>query len=277
MTLVRRLAENLIDEHPQQAAAVLEAMGVDEAARLLKRSRPASGATLIRRLSPQFAAAALTKLELRQCARIIDALDHDVAARLLRRLSADVQAGILESISPKHAHGFRALLSFPENTAGALMDPDVLALPEDLSAREALKRIREAPEHTRYNVYVVDREQQLVGVLNLRELLLAKPRALLSALMVRSPQRLLATADRASILANPGWKDVHALPVVDEAGGYLGAVRYRTLREVEAELLSTRFSDEDASHALGQLFAAGAGALLDAFSSRAPTESPRDA
>jgi len=268
MALVRRLADNLIDEHPQQATAVLETMGVDETARLLERSRPASGAALIRRLSPHFAAAALAKLDLQPCARIIDALDHDVAARLLRRLSADVQAALLECISPKHAHGYRTSLSFPDNTAGALMDPEVLALPEDLSAREALKRIREAPEHTRYNVYIVDREQRLVGVLNLRELLLARPRALLSGLMVRDPQRLSAAADRASILAHPGWKDVHALPVVDEAGAYLGAVRYRTLRELEAELLSTRSSDEDASHALGQLFAAGAGALLDAFSGR---------
>lgn len=276
MALIRQLAENLIGDHPEQAAVVLERLGVDETARLLERSRPASGAQLVRRLSPQFAATALSKLAIGQCARIIDALDSSVAARLLRRLGADVQAELLESISPKHSSGLRALLRFPENTAGALMDPEVLALPQDLTQRQALERIRESPEHARYNLYIVDGEQRLVGVLNLRELLIAKARAPLSALMVRNPQRLPATADRASILAHPGWKNVHSLPVIDEEGGYLGAVRYRALRELEAELLSSRSSDEDASHALGQLLAAGAGALLDAFSGPARTGSQRD-
>jgi magnesium transporter len=276
MTLVRQLSENLIEVHPQQAAAVLERMGVDETARLLERSRPASGVALVSRLSPQFAAAALSKLDIQRCAKILDALDHDLAARLLRRLGADLQAELLERISPKHARSIGALLRFPENTAGALMDPEALALPQDFTAREALKRIRETPQHARYNVYVVDGEQRLVGVLNLRELLLAQARAPLSAIMVRDPQRLPATADRAAILAHPGWKDVHSLPVIDQEGSYLGAIRYRALRELEAELFSTRSADEDASHALGQLFAAGAGALLDALSGPVRTGSQRD-
>jgi len=277
MALVRQLAENLIEDHPEQAAAALERIGVEEAARLLERSPPAAGASLAGHLSPQFAASALSKLDTQRCAEIIGTLDSSVAARLLRRLGAEVQAEVLERVASKRARGLRGLLSFPENTAGALMDPEVLALPQDLTAREALKRVRETPAHARYNVYVVDGQQHLVGVLNLRELLLAPARASLSAVMVRDPQRLPATADRAAILAHPGWKNVHSLPVVDADGGYLGAVRYRALRELEAELLSDRSSDEDASQALGRLFAAGAGALLDAFAGSAPTGPQRDA
>jgi magnesium transporter len=171
----------------------------------------------------------------------------------------------MELLPAPVARSLQSLLRFPENTAGALMDPAGLALPEDLTVREALARIRELPEQTRYDVYVVDREQVLVGVLNLRELLLARPQALLLDVMVREPLRLHAQDDRSVVIGHPGWKRAHALPVVDEKGSYIGVVRYRILRQLEEELLGGRGQDANTSEALGALFAAGAGGLLDAL------------
>jgi magnesium transporter len=198
--------------------------------------------------------------------QILSALELEAAAHLLRRLEAGAQEGLLGRMEARRARNLRLLLGFAPNSAGALMDPDVLALAQDLSAREALVRVREAAEQARYNLYVVDRSQKLVGVLNLRELLLARGRAPLTDLMVRDPQRIRASADRMAVVGHPGWREVHALPVVDDQDVYLGAIRYRTLRELEAALNPERSMDTDASTALGQLFAAGAGGLLDALS-----------
>ncbi len=144
------------------------------------------------------------------------------------------------------------------------MDPEVLALPSDLTARSALQRVREAASFARYNLYVVDREQRLVGVLNLRELLRARAGDLLSELMVRDPMRITAAADRATLLAHPAWQRVASLPVVDDDGRYLGAVRYRTLRELENEILPKR-RDDDTGAALGTLLTVGAAAVLEAI------------
>lgn len=58
---------------------------------------------------------------------------------------------------------------------------------------------------------------------------------------------------------------MHSLPVVDEDHHYLGALRYRTLRELEEELLRGRGGDRDTAAALGELFATGAAGLLDAL------------
>jgi magnesium transporter len=145
------------------------------------------------------------------------------------------------------------------------MDPEVLALPLDLTAGEALARVREQPEQARYNLYVVDGEQRLVGALNLRELLVADPSDRLADLMASEPLRLVATADRALVVSHPGWRRVHALPVVDEDDRYLGALRYHTLRELEEELLRGRHEDRSTADALGDLFAAGAAGLLEAL------------
>lgn len=270
MSLERRLGEELVRKHPERAAGVLERLGVEEAARVLGRATAREAAPALQRMSPQVAAEVLGNLGTDRIAQLLEALPLDVASRLTRRLSSERTAEALEKVSARLARALRSLHRFPEGSAGALMDPNVLALPEDLTAKEALDRVRETPENARYNVYVVDREQRLVGVVNLRELLLARPRSRLADLMVRQPKRLDARADRSVVVAHPGWREVHSLPVVDEQGGYLGAIRYRTLRELEDTLLGGKVEDVNVREALGRLFAAGAGGLLDALTTQGP-------
>ncbi len=264
MSLASRLADELVRLHPDRAAAVVEALPTAEALSLLRGEPPGGAAEILRRTPPHRSAELLQGLGAKRGAAVLGELDLDVAARMLRRADEPRRWELLAELEPSLARSLRALLAFPENTAGALMDPDVLALPEDLTAREALARVKEAAENARYNLYVVDRDGVLVGALNLRELLLARPLVRLSALMVRDPIRLPAAADRASVVSHRGWKEVHSLPVVDERGCYLGAVRYRTLRDLEEELLATAPADGSTSEALGELFAAGAVGLLDA-------------
>jgi len=284
MELEGRLARALVRDHPGRAAAVLERLDAAETARLLGgRGDEDAAAGLIERMVPHHAARVLAALGPERGARALALLELDVAARLLRQLAAlDAEAGeaLLAAAAPPRARALRALLRFPAHTAGALMDPEVLALPVEVTAAEALERVRAAPGATRYNLYVVDREQLLVGVLTLRELLLAPPRKQLAEIMVREPLRVAASEDRARVVSHPGWREVHALPVVDERGAYLGAVRYRTLRALEDELLHASGEDEDASRALGRLFAAAAGGVLDALAGPpqpARRGEPRDA
>ncbi|MDX1650704.1 MAG: hypothetical protein R3263_12700 [Myxococcota bacterium] len=82
--------------------------------------------------------------------------------------------------------------------------------------------------------------------------------------MVRDPFRLRAEDDRMTVAAHPGWREVHALPVVDAAGAYLGAVRYRTLRAVEGALQTGEVDTTRTADALADLFVTGAAGLLEA-------------
>ncbi len=279
MSLQRRLAESLVRDHPDRAAGVLERLDAGSAARALAPLAPAETGEVVRRLPPLFAAALLEKLRPERAAAVVEELALDVAVRLVRRLAEEPARALLDALSSRTARAIRALLHFPENTAGAIMDPEVLALPEDMSAREALTQVRAAPEQARYNLYVVDREQRLVGALNLRELLLARPRARLCEIMVHEPQRLRADQDRTTVAVHPGWHEVHSLPVVDARGAYLGAVRYRTLRALEDELRRPRTEEVETAGALAELFAAGASGLLEALagSGRSPGGRPRGA
>ena len=183
---------------------------------------------------------------------------------------------VLDGLDDERLRSLHALLAFPEDTAGGLMDPDVLALPAELPVAAALERIRREPSHARYNLYVVDEEQRLVGALNLRELLLAPVDAELADLMTPDPLHLAAEADRARVVSHPGWKEVHSLPVIDANGRYLGAIRYRTLRDLEQELLRPATGDTPPARAFGELLALGAAGALDAFAGTTMREEAND-
>jgi len=235
MEVDQSLARNFAEEHPAEAARVLEEMMPDEIAGYLDALPPRAAANVLQKMTSSSAAECLPRLSLARFAQILAALPLDRAAALLRRLEPARQEELLARAPADVGALLGRLLRYPENSAGALMDPRALALPEDIAAAEALARLRRAPRHALYYIYVVNREQQLVGVMNLRELMLAPPRETLSAAMRREIMTLPALAGRIAIVEHPGWRDVHALPVVDDNGLFLGVLRYETLRQLERE------------------------------------------
>lgn len=235
MDTERLLSQSFAEDHPSDAAAILERLKPQETAAYLDQLPPRQSAALLRCMVSPYAAECLVHLSPERFALAIEALALDIAAALLRRLDQPLQERLLEQAPSDVAGLLHRLLRYPEASAGALMDPRALALPEDITAGEALTRIRRSPRHALYYLYVVDREQKLVGVLNLRELMLAPPRALLASVMRREVATIPASADRLVIVEHPAWHDVHALPVVDDRGVLVGALRYETLREIEGK------------------------------------------
>jgi magnesium transporter len=265
MSLESRLAKELIAIQPLRAAAALDRLPPNDAATLLQGVDALEAAAVLAGMSPHAATAVLEALEPRAAACLLAALEQDLAARLARRMDSERKRAVWAALPQRTAHTLETLLHFPEHTAGALMDPEVLALADDLAAEEARECVREAPSRVHYNVYVVDRSGVLVGVVNLRELLLAPPRARLANVMIPDPVYLTSVADRSAVVSHPGWKRVHSIPVVDERGRYLGALRYRTLRQLEDELLGAAETDADTAAALAEVFASGASGVFDAL------------
>lgn len=265
MSLQGKLAEFAVDRHPDQAVAVLELLDPEVAGDYLKSAPIASAAAVVQRLSPHHKTFVLERLEPERISKIVALVSTEVAVRMLRPINDALRNEVLKILDPKKTHAIGLMLGFKDGTAGALMDPDALALPQELSAKDALQRVRKQPESSRYNLYVVDQGQRLIGALNLRELLVAPSRTPLSEIMTKQPFRVLATADRALMIAHLGWKHVHSLPVVDSDDAFLGVIRYRTLREVEAELHDANRADSDTGAALSQVIVAAAGGVLDAL------------
>jgi magnesium transporter len=104
--------------------------------------------------------------------------------------------------------------------------------------------LRRSSQHALYYVYVVDREGRLIGVVNLRQLLLTSSKQSLQTLMRRPVYSLPPGADHAGIVAHPGWRELHALPVVDGSGRFLGVLRHETVRRLEEDRIADKPYDQ---------------------------------
>lgn len=274
MAIERDLARGVLAAHPVEATQVLERLPPEEVARFFAEATPAAVAASLRVMHTPSAAKVLEVMPLEDTIAVVEVLPLDAASTALRRLSQEKRDEILAGLGSRRARSLSSLLRSHPNTAGALMDPNVLALPIDLDVEQAREVVREAAGDARYNLYAVDRAQRLVGAFNLRELLLAEPTDSLASIAHANPHRLSADADRHAIVSHPGWREVHSLPVVDAQGVYLGAVRYRTLRRLEEELRGDGSEAGATARALGDLFRTGASSLLEAMAASAGALAP---
>ncbi len=266
MKLERELLEALVDEYPSDAASWLEGMPSTDVAQVLELSSVKACAAVLQHMSPLTGARALARVSVTHAGQALREARTDTALRLLRAAGDEARAALLASFEPERRARFARQLSYPEGTAGALMDPRVLRLRETTTASDALDRVRLAPDEVLYYIYVVDDDQRLAGVLNLRELLQARPGQQIGSLCQRSVHTLSARSPWAAVLAHGGWRSVHALPVVDERGVFLGAIRYEVLNQIAHELAEGEAIGRSASgagSALGELYGLSVRGLLE--------------
>ena len=147
---------------------------------------------------------------------------------LLRELDPELVEEILPLVAKAERHDIRMLLSCPEDSAGALMTTEYASLPADITAGEAVTRLRtQAPNsESIYYIYVLDAERKLVGFVSLRDLILAKPTALVSELMQRDPISVRVEEPRERVVEKLARFDFIAIPVVDEHNRLVGIVTH---------------------------------------------------
>jgi magnesium transporter len=231
----RLLSDAFLAAHPEEAAAVIEELDVSEAAAFLAEATPSAAARAFERMVATYAGECLARVARDRAVDILNETDLYAAVSILRAMDGSVRQELVEAVETDTAAALRSLLRYPEGTAGAVMDPRIKAMPSDITVGEALARLRSAPGRVLDYIYVVDRDGVLTGVLNMRELMSAPVAQPLIAAAYRRISRFSAHATRETIVSHPRWRDVHALPVTDDAGRLLGAVRYGTFRRLEEE------------------------------------------
>lgn len=272
------VATRFVQDHPEEAAVVLEQLSFADAAALLAELDAEQGARVVARLSAALAVDCLRSLPDRLVAAVLNELPLDLGARILVRAGGETRETWLAGLSPERAEFLRRKLRYPPGTAGALVDPLVLALPEDLSVADAQKQLRRSAERAYYYLYVVDRDQRLVGALDIRELMLAEPKDTLGAVMHRDVQSVSAHADVAGVMAHPAWRDLDALPVVDAGGVFFGIIRHRMLRQITGPA-----GDQEGQPmvrtlvSLGELYWSGLSAFLAGVNAVVPAAAPQGA
>lgn len=202
---------------------------------------------MMQHLAAEDAAEALAEMEDRVQTDILENLDPEVAARILGEMSPDDAADVLSELDEDHrdqllryveaedAEEIRTLLAFDEDTAGGIMNTEIIILNHNLTADQAIMHIRREMEDKEipYYAYIVDDKLRLAGVLSLRDLLLCRPGSVLkNELSDQSLISVLFDVDREEVAHTLARYDFMALPVVDYEGRLLGVVTYDDIIDI---------------------------------------------
>ncbi len=254
MNPYNRLSMAFVRDHPDMAAQVLEGFPAEEVAGFLATMGPVTAAGIVAHFTPGFAASCLQAGETPVAGEIFTRLLPDLQIVLLRQLDRDIREALLATLKPDQANYLRRLIPYPEGTAGALMQAPMVTVSDEVTVRDAVKRVKRIRRGMKFYVYVTNKAGQLVGVLTLHELINAPPASVISQVMHRQLISLSPEQSAQSVSNSPYWQEYYALPVTDEDNILLGVIRHKTIRRIQEQL-----TKQDAiSEGLGLFMSAGA-------------------
>jgi magnesium transporter len=216
----------LSEIHPADLAEILEDLDRRERAVLFRELPVEAAADALEEVEPELQRELLQALEPEKAADVLEEMQADDAADLLADLPGDESAELLAEMEPSEAREVERLLTYDEDSAGGMMNPEFLRLSPELTASQALDEVRLQAGHIAHlhDAFVIGPDGRLAGVLSLRDVIVAKPESLVLGLMHDHPAPLRPD-DRARKVAELAAKyNLFSLPVEDEAGKLLGVV-----------------------------------------------------
>ena len=219
---------------PDEIQSLLESLPPGELLDELGTLHPDDAAELLARLPAEILHALKPDQQLLD---VMEELADDDAADVVARLNEDTQEYLLEELSEGEA--VEHLMSYDPETAGGLMTTDVVTVRSGTTAAEAIEQIRRhASDEGKpiYQVYVVDDQYRLRGVLPLGRLVPLAPDRPVDAVMDEAEATVAPTLDQEQVARTMARYNVTAIPVVDPEGVLLGAITFDDVIDVvEAE------------------------------------------
>lgn len=208
----------MADLHPADLAEILSDLTRQESSNILETLDIETLADTLEEVEPEFQASLIERMPDDKVADVLEEMAPDEAADLLAELPQDRKHELLELMGDDEAEDVRKLLTYPENTAGGIMNTEYFIVPAYFKASQVIERLREtAPEaETIYYIYVADQDEHLLGVFSLRQLVLAQPDALVIDFMEKrmvTVNLMDSQEDCAQVVAK---YNLLAVPVVDD-------------------------------------------------------------
>jgi len=228
----------LVATSPAQIARFLDRLEIDER-RTVLRPLPSEAATeILAEMEDETAAEVFGAMREARAVELLEELDPDDAADVVAQLDDDDRDRLLGKLEPETAAAVRQLLDYPEDTAGGLMTTELATVLSETTVQQVIESIRSlGDELENYSyVYVVDAQRHLLGVVSLRNLILAKPDQRINEVMVSHLRGLLRPEmDREEVAHQMAETNLPALPVVDASGRLLGRITHDDVIDVMRE------------------------------------------
>lgn len=244
------LIKKFFEHDPLDAAHSLETMEEEEVISILKSLPLHLAVDAFQFMEFRFSSKLIMHLPEKQIKEILEKLEVNRVAELFVRLEEGEKEIFLGHLKSGKKRQIQEHLIYPGDSAGRIMSPDLLAFYQGIKVKEAIQRLRtliKRGEKIDY-VYVIDSDNKLVGVLIMRDLLLANPDTPLVQVMHKKVFSVNAFMDREEVVHQVAQKRFLAVPVVDRESRILGTIKTN-------ELLT--HTEEEATEDIQKMFGAG--------------------
>jgi magnesium transporter len=182
---------------------------------------------------------------------LLEHVDPDDRVDILEHVSGPLHDALLRDMIKERADEVRQLEQYPPDTAGGIMTTEVTALYERISVDDSITLLRQLNEELEqmFYVYVINRSKQLVGVLSMRDLILAKPETRLRDIMIRNVRSVPASMDQEQVAELMRKHHYLAMPVVGENNVLVGLITLDDIVQVVTD---------EATEDVQKMFGAGA-------------------
>jgi len=228
----------LNDFHYADIAEILDELNMEEAVYVIKMLDSETTSDILMELDEDNREKVLKNLSAKEIAEEVEELDTDDAADILSELSEERQAEVISQIEDaEHREEITELLAYDEDVAGGLMAKELVKVYETWTVAGCLRRIRgQAKEVTRvHSIYVVDKQNKLIGRLSLKDLIVAKSDQKISDIYITSVDYVNVHEDAEEVAKVMAKYDLEAIPVVDDDQTLLGRITIDDIVDVIRE------------------------------------------
>jgi magnesium transporter len=230
--LTDRLVHRFIAQHPADAARWFQEHDSDDARSILADTPPAAAGPMLRLLGPDVSARLIEGLPARVVYGLLSEADPALTSGVLRRLhDVDVPA-FLASVTAVRRRELELFMSYPENSAGSLMDPSSPVFRADARVGDVVDVLRQSRRTADHVIMIVDEGGRLLGTVDALALFVAEPDARIHSLAWHATPAVRAFDHRDDVAAAVDARRLTAMPVIDVNDHPVGLLSHRALASV---------------------------------------------
>jgi magnesium transporter len=210
---------------PEDIADILGEFSIDDKILIFNSLSEENAAVVLDDTDPQTRLQILQKSDNEKLAGIIDIMPVDEAADVIEEVAEEKREDLLDLMEKEDAEEVEEILSYPEDSAGRVMNPDFVSVEEEDAIEDAIEHIRSIDfEQDFFSVYVVDKKLCLKGIVSIRKLLLAPKGTYIKDILDEGVHSVYVDTDQEQAAGVMRKYDLASLPVVDHSEKLVGRI-----------------------------------------------------
>lgn len=248
----QKLKEKLGEMHPGDLAELIERLDDDQKIKVFRALNPETASETILEVNDENRQAILEEMTTSQITEVVEEMESDDAADFVSELPEKQAEEVLSELPSEESEEVRVLLQYPEDSAGGIMQLELVSLTANQTCHDAIEAIRAKAEEVEelHNVFVTDDSNMLLGVAPLRNLILNSADTPMEKVMESNPIAVNVNEGQEKVAQIFRKYDVVSLPVVDDGNRLIGRILHDDVLDVIVEtdtedLLKVAGTDED--------------------------------